>query len=352
MKRHCLPSVLLAWIVSAGNVYADNGYIFRDLGNFGKQYARVVSINDQGVMLIYADEPRSLRSFLVDGSRVTPLPEGFGGAAINNRGEVAGFSLTPVQAEEYNALPGAAVYSNGRVTRLAPVFSEALAMNDKGDIVGWTWPSAAVIWENGVLRVLDEATGGGHAYLTGINDKGLVVGYKAYTSNVYVNGWPMSVWRAVYWDQIGLHHLSPPSAAGLVGEEHQYAVAVNKKGEILVTTYPDNPQCVPPRAFILRMARTSRFRCPRAAGSCTRSTTRARSQERCPARTFLDAAGCKSPGGHSSGMRSHIPCCRRRPRFVPARPLRLTSTAWLAAGCSSRTGKPMPPSGKNGKPLH
>jgi uncharacterized membrane protein len=252
MKRHCLPCVLLAWIVSAGNVYADNGYTFRDLGNFGKQYARVVSINDQGVMLIYADERRSLRSFLVDGSRVTPLPEGFGGAAINNRGEVAGFSLTPVQAEEYNALPGAAVYSNGRVTSLAPVFSQAVAINDKGDIVGWTWPRAAVIWENRVLRVLDEATAGGFAYLTGINPKGLVVGYKEYPSNVYLYGWPLYVWRAVYWDQNGLHHLSPPSAAGLVGEEHQYAGAVNKKGDILVTTAGDYAQCVPPRIFILK----------------------------------------------------------------------------------------------------
>jgi uncharacterized membrane protein len=169
-----------------------------------------------------------------------------GGNAINNRGEVAG-TLVPHDA---------VIYRDGTVTRLAPeaYASDAFAINDKGDVAGVTvsipgFTRRTVIWENGASRVLDEwapaqASIRGPAYPTGINEKGLVVGYIEYIEDGY------RVQRAVYWDLNGLHHLSPPRAPGPIEEEHQYAVAVNKRGDILVHTY--GYTCVPNRVFIVR----------------------------------------------------------------------------------------------------
>lgn len=259
MKMCCVASGLLAWIVSTGAVYAQNGYTFRDLGNFGAARARVVAINDHGLMLVTAyDGGCCERSVLVDGSLVTPLPAGMVGTAINNRGEVAGYLAKPADpSRDYFPSPEAVLYSRATLTSLAPGFGEAFAINDRGDVAGVDWPKfvwRAVVWENGVTRVLDEAIAGSgfsapRAYAMGINDKGLVVGFKA--NNVSGSGFEQ-LQRAVYWDQSGLHYLSPPRAPGLLGDEHQYATAVNKRGDILIYTYGDFSRCVPRRVFIFR----------------------------------------------------------------------------------------------------
>jgi uncharacterized membrane protein len=192
----------------------------------------------------------------VDGSRVTPLPTGVIWTALNNRGEVAGYLAKPADpSRDYFPSPEAVVYSRGTVTSLSPGFSQANGINDRGAVVGVDWLTyvwRAVVWDSGVTRVLDEAIAGSgfsapRAYATGINDKGLVVGFKA--NNVNGLG---QLQRAVYWDQNGLHYLSPPRAPGLLGDEHQYATAVNKSGDILIYTYGDSSRCVPRRVFLFR----------------------------------------------------------------------------------------------------
>src|SRR4051794_15234054 len=160
--RHSRVFGLLAWVWLAGASYAQDWYTFRDLGAFGGTYAGVRAINDNGVFVVNASgfSDGQVRAFIVDGSRVTPLPPGYPASAINLRGDVVGTYFD-------GSFSHAFVFRNGVVTMLSPEIrsSEARAINDKGDIAGRAGPVdsisgavRAVVWENGVLRALDGFT--------------------------------------------------------------------------------------------------------------------------------------------------------------------------------------------------
>lgn len=110
--------------------------------------------------------------------------------AINDRGDVVGYSdWTPAPGRGPFTCPRrhAFLWRDGRMRDLDPLGtgSEALALNERGQIVGWTSSATrtarrAVIWENGTMRSLGEPDTTrpiGGSVATGINEQGEISGF-------------------------------------------------------------------------------------------------------------------------------------------------------------------------------
>lgn len=105
--------------------------------------------------------------------------------AINGRGEVVGWSLTAAGAIH------AFAWGNGRMRDLPPVgmgvdVSEAVAVTDTGVVVGNIHPNLnepdqqAVVWQNGKLRKL-ATLGGSNSWVSAVNERGQIVGVSSVT---------------------------------------------------------------------------------------------------------------------------------------------------------------------------
>jgi hypothetical protein len=135
-------------------------------------------VNDTGetVAIVFHDEPGSYfsRGYMHDTSGWHTLSFGSGvfyPTAINNRGDVAGYSES-----------GAAFLRDGVYTLIAP-HASVTAMNDSGAVVGSvtdqnTFQPRGFLWRDGVLRWLDELApgGSGNPLPEGINNQGWIVG--------------------------------------------------------------------------------------------------------------------------------------------------------------------------------
>jgi hypothetical protein len=247
--RHKKLFGLLAWVWLTGASYADEWYAFRDLGTFGGTSAGIQAINDNGVFVVIATgfSDSQVRSFIVDGSRVTSLPPGYYAYAINSRGDVVGAQVVGNSSQAF-------VYRDGVLTLLSPglMLSEARAINDKGVIAGAAGPvdsisgaTRAVVWENGVLRALDgftysEILNGNQGYATGINESGNVAGY------LLVEGWSAG---AVYWVNDAVQRLHYPGQAPGMNSTY-WATAINEAGAIATYTGQMDTTCTARRVYI------------------------------------------------------------------------------------------------------
>jgi probable HAF family extracellular repeat protein len=114
--------------------------------------------------------------------------------AINERGELAGYSISACDNTIH-----AFLYSNGRMIDLGTLggsISAATAINESGQVVGWSYnsnnESRAFLYSDGRMTHLG-TLGGAYSTAKGINDTGQVVGYAGTSNNVshaflYSNG--------------------------------------------------------------------------------------------------------------------------------------------------------------------
>jgi probable HAF family extracellular repeat protein len=156
----------------------------------GDDFSSAQAANDAGHVVghSYSSITRSRRAFLWENGTMTSLGS-LGGAisvalAINNNDEVVGYSYVPT-GETHPVL-----WRNGTVTDLGKLpgtdylFSEAVGINNLGQIVG-TSSDARVgvagarswIWQNGVMTDLGTLPGGTYSAAAAINDAGQIVGY-------------------------------------------------------------------------------------------------------------------------------------------------------------------------------
>lgn len=154
-----------------------------------------------------------------------PSPDAATGVvALNERGEIV-----VTTADEYVGANGRVSTErsflwDGRSLRVLPprsVRSEAVEINESGQVVGWTYRSEfrAVIWQRGQVRLLPLPPGRRGAFSSAINDKGEVVGY-AWNDREVDNH--AMLWRA-----------GTATDLGTLGGEQSQADAINNRSQIV-----------------------------------------------------------------------------------------------------------------------
>lgn len=162
---------------------------------------------------------------------------GFSWAAdINNRGQVVGHAHTPEGTR-------AVLWEDGQMLNLGTLpggtYSEAYAINDRGQVVGWgtidqstctafdgCWH--AFLWEDGTMTDLGGLDPRFQSYAYSINNSGQIVGISATAD------YPDGNWRAVRWDNGILLDLGKPQAAS-----NAFAQGVNARGDAVGSAYAD-----------------------------------------------------------------------------------------------------------------
>ena len=148
---------------------------------------------------------------LTSGSYAGSYAEG-----INDKGQIVGYSFKAAGVEH------AVIWQNGVITDLGTLHGEdycyADSINNNGQIVG-VCGSHGFLWKNGVMTDLGTLSGGSFSYPSGINDNGQIVGCgdKA----------PGKV-RAVLWQNGVKTDLGTLSGGSL-----SHANSINNKGQIV-----------------------------------------------------------------------------------------------------------------------
>lgn len=137
----------------------------RDLGTFGGPDGEAVAINQRGQVVGWVDTKNT-------------------SAADRHMGEVCG------DGKYSHPAPHAFLWANGRITDLGSLGgleSEAAAVNDQGQVVGWADTKRrdsegcavghAFVWENGRMTDLGTLPGGKASEAVAINDRGQIIGW-------------------------------------------------------------------------------------------------------------------------------------------------------------------------------
>jgi probable HAF family extracellular repeat protein len=234
-------------IVGSSSVSSGQGHAFRwhrgrmiDLGTLGGTFSLATGINDRGEIVGWSETAsgqvhgfRWYRGRMVDLGVPAGSPSWTSSSAeaINNSGAIVGSAggavvwqggvirrlRLPAGADSANALDidvhgtvaGYALYPSGAAINQAVVWrrgvpqvlggladgpSQALALNDRGQIVG-AWQDAnsfgGFLWDHGRLTKLPTLTGGGGA-AHDINNHGVIVGYSPHPTDPFQT-------RAVLW---------------------------------------------------------------------------------------------------------------------------------------------------------
>ena len=163
----------------------------RDLGHFGALGSDAVAINERGQVVGFSDVKKTPNpysdamphAFLWQAGKMRDLGT-LGGsskkmrseaAAINAKGQIVGWSDTDATGKHTSAF----LWQNGKMRNIGTLggWSHANAINSKTLIVGQFgppqgWGSAACIWENGTMTGLE----GDSSEALALNDAGQVVG--------------------------------------------------------------------------------------------------------------------------------------------------------------------------------
>ena len=185
----------------------ENGHM-RDLGTLGGSESYAIAINERGQVVGWAQTKAGVKhAFLWENGRMRDLGT-LGGSygswgswanAINDRGHVVGQAVTKTKAKH------AFLWQNGQMRSLGTLGgsnSEATAINERGQVVGWSWIKRrrtgeaarkargdtiqhAFLWEKGRMR--DLGTGDIDSFALAVNDRGQVVAQRWTGKDIYGN---------------------------------------------------------------------------------------------------------------------------------------------------------------------
>lgn len=205
----------------------DHGQVSNVEGPPGSQHVFANLINDRGQILGAAyDHAGNFSNFLNDHGTVEVFDPSFEPGGINNRGVVAGRWISGGEIR-------GAIWKEGVITPIAPSSSSAGALNDRGQVLGYTYTGGvgtrAFVWERGRLTSLPALhTTQTSSYAYSINEAGRIVGQTVAGSAQIATVWEGG--RAADLD--ALIHSSDPRR----GFVHLlWANSINDRGEILAT---------------------------------------------------------------------------------------------------------------------
>jgi probable HAF family extracellular repeat protein len=242
-------SIAPAGKVSVHTVLYSHGKL-KDLGE-SSTIPNTVSINDRDQVIGFRNKAGDAE-LLSDGRLIDVGSfKGLGSVAlgINNHGTVVGYSdLTPTTIEPFESTSGsgpvgvapietinpgtehAFVYEHGHMSDLGTLggsSSEAVAVNNHGDIVGWSNPAGndgehAFLYHNGTMTDLG-TLGGFESGAVSVNDKGQVVGWSYLAENNQIDPFLYS-----HGKMVDLNTLVPTENRFTLGG----VVGINNHGEI------------------------------------------------------------------------------------------------------------------------
>jgi probable HAF family extracellular repeat protein len=226
----------LCWLLlAAGGVHSEDvekRYRAIDLGTLWQIADDVApSLNDSGLISMWTRAADgSVHSVLGAPGHLRDLGtlpgDGSGiGRALNNKGEVAGWSVAGANLVDSLAAVHAVVYIDGRPVPLGALGgrdSQAMAINDRGDVVGAASlkdrSKHAFLYRAGRLSDLGTLPGGSYSKAFAINDSGLIAG---------VSETPDRRTHATLWRMDRLIDLGT-----LPGGRRSQATAINRRGSI------------------------------------------------------------------------------------------------------------------------
>ncbi len=231
------------------NAFLDSGGVMQNLGTMGGTASVACGINNAGQVVGYTtDSSGYAHAFLYSGGSMQSLgslsgyPNSYA-CAINNSGQIAGYCKNSSGSEELF------LSSNGTMYDMGPIGSYPLAnvarINNSGQIVGTTVPTSGnyaylgFVYAGGAFQSIGALFAGYYSQALGINDSGQVVGI----SETQYSGLNTNV--AVLYSNGTLLNLSNMTAP-LQPNSFYGATAINNKGQIVVYGFANTAYLLTP----------------------------------------------------------------------------------------------------------
>jgi uncharacterized membrane protein len=152
-------------------------------------------------------------------------------SAINNAGQIVGFSLT-----DLNDSGRATLWNSGIATFLDGTGSHATDINDRGQIIGFNTSAQATLWEGQSAIQLGAPTGA-RSSISAINNAGLIVGTLGLTEDPFnVLNQRAALWNNPTGTSIDLNTLLRPESVA-AGWLLSTATGIDDNGEIVGSAY-------------------------------------------------------------------------------------------------------------------